>query len=297
LPLWTFIPIAIAGAALQTARNGVQRGLLDEVGPWGATLVRFLFGLPFAAVWLVVMLGISAAAPKGIDATFLTFAAIGATAQVLATAAMLVAMRATSFALGTAFQNAALPLSAIAGLFFGDLLNFWAWIGIAAATAGLLLLSWPERGAQAEDWRGAAFGLFSGAAFAVSANMFREAGHAAAPGYAILGASVTLFAVQALQTGGLAGYLLWREPANLARCFGLWRRSLGAGFFGFAASACWFSALAIAPAGLVRAVGAVDMPMAAWAGGRWFKESLSLRAWIGGTLTAAGVVLAALAMI
>jgi drug/metabolite transporter (DMT)-like permease len=260
-------------------------------------LVRFLFGLPFAALWLAAMIAVTAKADIEISSIFMMAAAIGAAAQVLATAAMLLAMRATSFALGTAFQNAALPLSAIVGLFFGDWLNLWAWIGIAAASAGLLLLSWPERTAGLRDWRGAAFGLFSGAAFAVSANMFREAGHAAAPGQPILGASATLFAVQALQTIGLAAFLLWREPANLARCFGLWRRSLGAGFFGFAASACWFSALAIAPAGLVRAVGAVDMPMAAWAGGRWFKESLSLRAWIGGALTASGVALTALSMI
>jgi drug/metabolite transporter (DMT)-like permease len=297
MPVWSFVPIALAAAALQTARNGLQRGLLDDVGPWGATLVRFLFGLPFALAWLAVAFWISDGRAADLGAAFWLCAAIGGLAQILATAAMLVAMKRTSFALGTAFQNASLPFSALAGLAFGDLLNGVAWAGIAAATVGLGILSWPRGGVRDGDWSGAGFGLFSGAAFAVSANMFREAGHLASPGHAILGAAVTLAAVQAIQTAGLAGYMGLREPENLGRAASAWRRSLGAGFFGAAASACWFTALAIAPAGAVRAIGVVDMPMAAWAGGRWFRETLPLRVRIGGALTAAGVLATALSLI
>jgi drug/metabolite transporter (DMT)-like permease len=127
--------------------------------------------------------------------------------------------------------------------------------------------------------------------------MFREAGHLASPGHAVLGAAITLVAVQAIQTALLAGYMGSREPSNLRGAVSAWRRSMGAGFFGAAASACWFTALALAPAGAVRAIGVVDMPMAAWAGGRWFKERLSARVWIGGATTAAGVAATALAML
>lgn len=297
MPFWSFIPIALTAAALQTARNGLQRGLLDDLGPWAATLVRFLFGLPFALAWLFLALTLSDGSPAAMGMAFLVCAAVGGVAQILATAAMLIAMRRTSFALGTAFQNSSLPLSALAGLAFGDILTVTAWCGIAAASVGLMVLSWPPGGVKSGDWRGAGYGLFSGAAFAVSANMFREAGHLAAPGHAVLGAAVTLAVVQAIQTAALAGYLALREPANLIRVARAWRRSLGAGFFGAAASACWFTALAIAPAGAVRAIGVADMPMAAWAGGRWFRETLSLRTWIGGAMTAAGVLAAALSMI
>lgn len=297
MPVWSFIPIAVAAAALQTARNGLQRGLLDDVGPWGATLVRFLFGLPFALAWMAIALFLSSGTAASLGWAFFACAAIGGIAQILATAAMLIAMRRTSFALGTAFQNASLPLSALAGLAFGDFLNATAWIGIATASLGLAILSWPKGGVRDGDWSGAAYGLFSGAAFAISANMFREAGHLAAPGHAVLGAAITLSAVQTIQTAMLATYLGAREPQNFRRVLGAWRRSLGAGFFGSAASACWFTALALAPAGAVRAIGVVDMPMAAWAGGKWFHEALSARVWAGGALTAAGVAVAAAAMI
>jgi len=75
---------------------------------------------------------------------------------------------------------------------------------------------------------------------------------------------------------------------------GTWRQSLGAGLCGTAASACWFSALALAPAGQVRAVGVIEGPIAAAAGRRLFKERLSLRQIVGGTATGVGVVMTAL---
>lgn len=49
------------------------------------------------------------------------------------------------------------------------------------------------------------------------------------------------------------------------------------------------TALALASAAAVRAVGVVDIPMAAIAGRRLFAERLSLRQGIGAVLTALGV--------
>ncbi|MCA6228415.1 MAG: EamA/RhaT family transporter, partial [Phenylobacterium sp.] len=50
--LWVLL--AAAAAPLQVARNAFQRGMIGEAGPWGATLVRFLFGLPFSLVLLTL---------------------------------------------------------------------------------------------------------------------------------------------------------------------------------------------------------------------------------------------------
>ena len=53
-------------------------------------------------------------------------------------------------------------------------------------------------------------------------------------------------------------------------------------------------AIGFAPAGPVRAVGMVEMPMAAIAGRRMFAERLTAWQWAAGVATALGVVLAAL---
>ena len=48
--LW--VVFTLFGAAGQVARNTMQRGLTPQLGALGAALVRFLFGFPFALVFL-----------------------------------------------------------------------------------------------------------------------------------------------------------------------------------------------------------------------------------------------------
>lgn len=290
--LW--IPVTVAAAALQVARNAAQRSLMTGAGPWGATLVRFLFGLPFSITFAAIALLFLPLAPQ-VSAAYLGWAALGGAMQLGATATLLVSMQRSTFALGAAFQQSGLPFAAILGLLvFGDPLAGQAWAGIALATAGLLVLSWPKRGQDAHDWTAADLGTLSGFCFAISANVFRQAAHALDGSNPIPAALVTVAVVQAMQSSGLTLWLAIRDRASLVAALRSWRVSLGAGVFGAAASAGWFVALALAPAGLVRAVGVVEMPIAALAGKRLFAERVTLLQWFAGAVTAAGVALAAL---
>jgi drug/metabolite transporter (DMT)-like permease len=291
--LW--IALTIAAAPLQVARNALQRGLIGEAGPWGATLVRFLFGLPFA---LIIFAAVALATPHAhpsFTARFWLMVSAGALGQVLATAALLVAMRRTGFAVATFMQQSSLPLAALLGAAaFGDSLTVQAWLGVAVTTAGLCVLSWPRSGEGHGVMLGSLLGLASGGAFAVALNAYRHAGLALEADHPIYAATASVCVAQALQTAGLSAWLGLRRPAVLLAVARAWRQSLGAGFCGAAASACWFSALALAPAGMVRAVGVVEAPIAAAAGRRLFKEALTLRQGLGGAATALGVVLTAL---
>jgi drug/metabolite transporter (DMT)-like permease len=169
--LW--IPATIVAAAFQVARNALQRGLLPRSGPWAATLVRFLFGLPFSYAFAAVVFASSPGATMHLSPTFWTVAMTGAATQVLATAALLVAMRRAGFAVATAMQQSSLPLAAIIGLVvFRDQLSHASWTGVAVTTAGLLALSWPRRGGPAmlnaggpKPISGGAFGALSGLLF------------------------------------------------------------------------------------------------------------------------------------
>jgi drug/metabolite transporter (DMT)-like permease len=300
MPAWIWIPITVAAAAFQTARNAFQRDLVASAGPWGATLVRFAFGLPFALAWLAVATVLDAPTAAIVDAPkFLAGSAIGALAQVLATAALLVSMRRASFAIGTTFQQSSLPFSALVGLALGDRLSGLGWAGVAVATIGLAIVSWPQsRGEHREgdSLSAAGFGLAAGAAFGVSINAFRVAAHAAAPADPVFAAAIVVAFVQLLQTVGLGLWLAWRDPRALSSALGAGRRAWGAGFCGAAASIGWFTAVALAPAVAVRAVGVVDIPMAAFAGRRLFAERLGWRGIFGATLTALGVIATAFAI-
>src|SRR5580698_1408984 len=291
--LW--VPATIAASALQVARNGLQRGLVPSAGPWGATLVRFLFGLPFSLLFVgVVSLAVPAARPH-FTPTFWAAATTGAAAQVLATAALLVAMRRAGFAVGTALQQSSLPLAAILGLIiFHDQLTVVAWIGVGITTAGLLVLTWPRGATGEKPISGAMFGLLSGVFFGFALNAVRHATMAMEPAHPLYAAVASVAVVQAMQAAVLTVWLGFRDRPALVAVIAGWRQSLLAGLCGASASACWFLALGLAPAAPVRAVGVIEAPMAAIAGRRFFAETLHARQILAGLAVIVGVVMTTL---
>ncbi|HEY1751934.1 MAG TPA: DMT family transporter [Caulobacteraceae bacterium] len=292
--LW--IPITIGAAAFQVMRNALQRGLMGDAGPWGATLVRFLFGLPFSILLWALAAAVSPGARLSFGLVFWLAVSSGALAQLLASAALLVAMRRAGFAIGTALQQSSLPLSAVIGLaVFGDNLHPLAWGGVAITTLGLAVLTWPKGAGGPQPLSGALFGLISGLCFGFSLNAYRHAELALEPHAHVLAAITSVTVAQALQSSGLTMVLALRRPQALRAVVASWRQSLGAGLCGAIASAGWFTAIAFSPAGPVRAVGMVEMPMAAVAGRRVFAERLTPWQLAAAGLTALGVVLAALA--
>lgn len=292
------ILVVCAASAFQVARNAAQRGLMGQAGPWGATLVRFLFGLPLAVLFAALAWALTP--HGGLHATpiFWQFAASGAVSQVLATAALLSAMRRSGFAVGATWQQSSMPLTAILGwLAFGDALRPLAWVGVGVTTLGLTALALPDAlraGGGRHRLAGALFGLLSGLCFGYALNAYRHATLILSPGAPLLGATATVAITQAGQSLVLAAILAWRQPAALRAVIAGWRGSLSAGFCGACASACWLLALGLAPAATVRAVGVVEAPMAAIAGRRLFSERLTLAQCIAGAVTAAGVALTAL---
>ncbi|WP_374468700.1 DMT family transporter [Phenylobacterium sp.] len=291
--LWIFL--AAGAAPLQVARNAMQRGLVGDAGPWGATLVRFLFGLPFSVLIFAVVAALTRDAAPDPSLRFWIGAVAGAIGQVAGTGFLLMAMRRAGFAVATVLQQSALPLAALLGwVVLGDELAGHAWSGIALATAGLAVLSWPRRDQVEHGLAGGLLGLAAGAGFAVAFNGYRQAGLALDPGHPIFSATAALVVAQLMQSAVLTALLAATRPQALRAVAASWRASLAAGFFGSLASACWFGALALSPAGPVRAVGLIETPIAAAVGHRLFRERPSLRQWAGGLLTTLGVLMTTL---
>jgi drug/metabolite transporter (DMT)-like permease len=291
-----WIPITIGAAFAQVARNAAQRSIMGGTGPWGATLVRFLFGLPFTAVFVAVAFVLTRGEHPHAGVSFWIPALLGGAAQIAATAALLTAMKRAGFAVATAVQQSSIPLAALLGwLVYGERLSAVGWTGVALTSVALLVVTWPRTGASGDQpISGGLFGLLSGLAFGISLNAFRQAGHAFEPAHPIFAAVVTLIIVQAMQTLALTLFLAVTNRAALVAVAKAWRPSLGAGFWGAAASAGWFIALALAPAGPVRAVGVIEAPIAALAGRRLFSERLTGVQMFFGLIAAVGVAMAAL---
>src|SRR3954469_25428528 len=94
---WLWVVFTLLAAAAQTARNAMQRDLQQKIGTVGATHVRFLFGFPFALIFLAGVALVSGAPLPRPGADFWPWVIAGAATQILATALMLAAMGERSF--------------------------------------------------------------------------------------------------------------------------------------------------------------------------------------------------------
>src|SRR4051794_598703 len=173
--LW--IPATLAASVAQTARNATQRQLTETIGTVGATQVRFLYGFPFALLFLLAISLVTGEAVPGPSRVFYLFLAGGAVTQILATALMLAAMRERSFSVVTAYIKTEPVQTALFGLaVLGDPLSWAMAAAIAVATLGVVLISLkPGVGLATSGWRPVAMGVGAGAFFALSAIFFRGA--------------------------------------------------------------------------------------------------------------------------
>lgn len=290
--LWAVFTIVAAGA--QTTRNAMQRSLIGTLGTVGATHVRFLFGLPFALVFLALLLSATGEPVPPLNAGAFAWTATGAVAQMVATALMLSAMRDRSFVVTIAYTKTEPVQVALFGIFaLGDHVTPALGAAILLATVGVIVVSWPKRLADGEvwSWRPAALGVASGGLFAVAAVGFRGGIMALGAPNFLIGASVTLALGLCVQTATMSAYLLARDRAALLAIFRAWRPSLFAGFMGAFASQLWFFAFAIESAARVRTLALVELFFAQLVSRNLFGQRLSLREAMGIALLVGGVVL------
>ena len=295
---WLWIPVTVWAAFAQTVRNAAQRHLTAELGTLGATLVRFLYGLPFALVWLLGVGEIGGWPFPRANLSFISWVSIGAVSQIAATALLLRTMQARNFALGVAYSKTEVLQVAVFGLaFLGDRISAPAALAVAAGTLGVLLLSPADKErplrALLTGWtsRTALLGVGCGALFALSAVGYRGAALALPGTSFLMAAAFTLAAAQLVQTLLLGGWLLARDPDVVRRVLRAWRLSLFAGFMGAAASAGWFTAFAIEPVAHVRTLGLVELVFSYAVSRRLFRERLSRLEAAGMALLALGVAI------
>jgi hypothetical protein len=114
---WAWIPVTMGAALAQTLRNAAQRHLTGDLGALGATLVRFLYGLPFAAIWLAIAwAGFAGFAEwPAINAAFLIWTVVAALSQIAATALLLRNMEERNFAIGVAYSKSEIIQVALFG--------------------------------------------------------------------------------------------------------------------------------------------------------------------------------------
>jgi drug/metabolite transporter (DMT)-like permease len=286
-----WIVATLVAASAQTARNAMQRGLTEAVGVMGATQVRFIFGLPFAFLFLALACLIAGRAPPALTPAALLWCGFGALCQIVATALMLAVMRERSFAVTTAYTKTEPVQAAIfAAVVLGDALTAPKLAAVLIATAGVLLMSFKTAGdIVSAGVRPLVMGMAAGGMFALAAVGFRGAIMALPDGVFFLRASTILVWGLGLQALMLAVWLAATDRAALTGPFRVWRRSLFAGFLGALASQFWFIGFSLTAVANVRTLALVEVFMAQAASRRLFAETTTRREQLGMAMIAAGV--------
>jgi drug/metabolite transporter (DMT)-like permease len=290
-PNWLWALFTLIAAFSQTVRNATQRELTATLGTAGATHVRFLFGFPFAVIFLAGLMLVSGAPLPRPGAIFVPWVLLGALAQIAATALMLAAMHGRSFVVVYAFIKTEPIQVALFGLILlGDAVTLPMLVAILIATGGVLVMSL-KPGESAGGLAPTLLGLASGSMFGLSAIGYRGAILSLdAPNY-VMAATFTVVVGLLIQTVLLSVYLRWRDPGVLAAIRRQWRPSLLAGFLGALASQFWFLAFATATAASVRTLALVEVLFAQAISRLVFGQPTTHREGVGIVLIVAGVAL------
>jgi drug/metabolite transporter (DMT)-like permease len=289
--LWAVFTVVASGG--QVLRNAMQKELTATLGTVGATHVRFLFGLPFALLFLAIVLTATRLPVPELNAVTIAWTLTAAIAQIAATALLLAVMQQRSFVVTTAYVKTEPVQVAIFGLaFLGDPVTPGLALAILIATAGVLIVSWPRNNsADVFSWKSAALGIGSGALFAIAAIGYRGGIRALDTPSFVVAASTTLVLGLVIQVIMLSAYLVLADRTVLVAIFRAWRPSLFAGFMGAFASQMWYLAFALETAAKVRTLALVEILFAQLVSRNLFKQSLASREAFGIGLIIVGVVL------
>lgn len=296
--MWLWVPITLFAALAQTVRNTAQRSLTQQLGTLPATLVRFLYGLPFAAVFLLLLYVLPAHPPAlpHFSAAYLGWIMLGAVFQVAATAALLLAMKERNFAVAvTLSKTEILQVALFGAVFLHELPTALALAAMVIATVGVLLLSLPPRGQllslQAWFSKSALYGLACGACFAIAVIGFRGGALALQAQTPWLSGAWGVLVAQTLQSIVLGAWVAFKTPQGIRPIFRAWRISLLAGSMGAAASLAWFTAYAMQSAAAVRTLGMVEVVFSYLVSRRMLSENFNRAELLGMALMVLGLVL------
>jgi EamA-like transporter family. len=294
-PTHLWIWVTLFAAAVQTVRFMLQKRLAGaQLSVGGATFSRFLFGFPLAAATALGFLAATGTPWPDLSLAFWGFTLAGGAGQVAATFLTVALFGLRNFAVGVAFtKTETVQVALFSAVILSETVGPLGWVGIVIGMAGVLFLTKPPEGQL--NPRAALYGIGAGALFGLSSIFYRGATLELEPmgffGRAIVALACTTFA----QSIGMGLYLRLREPGELTRVFGAWRRTVLVGITGVMGSAGWFTAFSLQNAAFVRALGQVEIVFTLLVSALVFREKLHKREGIGIALVVVSLIVIVLA--
>lgn len=298
LESWAWVYLTLLAAGSQALRTGGQKHLTRYLTTYGVTLVRFVYGLPFAAVYLAIVMLVQEAPLPEFPAIFFVFCLAGSVSQIVATMLLVYLFSLRNFAVGTTYARTEAFLTAVVGaLAFGAAISLQGWLAIAVSVAGVVMITVVRTGLDQSGGlvsrlmnRSAAVGLGSGLGFSLAVLFIREASLSLQMDSYAYPAALTLITLIVMQCVMLGSYLFATQRGQFAIMAQQWKVGVFVGGMSTAGSIGWFTAVTIQNAAYVKALGQIEFIFTLAISILFFKEKSSRGEIMGMLLVVLGIV-------
>lgn len=286
MTLW--IAFTLMAVVMQAVRTAAQKDLSRALSPMATTLTRYLYGIPFVALYLAVLLQTNTEWANSFNlaqlnnARFLVFATVAAIVQIIATAFMVKMFTLKNFAIATSFaKTEAIQVALFASVFFQDHLNVYGWVSVFIGVVGVLFVSGLKIGkSQAISSATIFYGTLSGALFAWTSLSLREASLSLDLPL-VYSAALTLMYMVIIQTVICAIYITFKERRQWQKLMALKKRGLFVGATSALGSVGWFTAMSLQNPALVKTLGQVEFFITLGITHFYFKERIKWQEMVG----------------
>ena len=283
--------ITVIASLSQTLRSVFQKNIIEDVGVLVSAYSRFVFALPFVALLSVLFLESQEFyLLKTISSKALFFLITASVCQILFTIILIKLFTLRSFAIGIAFSKTEVIQTTILEIIIlGFILTSHVFLAIIVGFIGMLFMSKQKLivklGYDSLFLKQITLGVLCGIFLGASSVLYKVALDSVTIDLIYKKVLVLSFLALAFQSVVFGTYIVFTEGTQkVLKLFSIWKKGLPVGFFGCAATFCWFSAFSLVDATFVRAVGQLEIVFSVLISYLFYKEKITGFEFIGMTL-------------
>ncbi|PCI79205.1 MAG: hypothetical protein COB20_05325 [SAR86 cluster bacterium] len=287
-----WILFTLLAVVMQSVRTAAQKQIAKTISAAAATLVRYLYGLPFALGYYFFLSYWYQGEEFIGNIVFYRASTLAAIAQIFATVFLVKALTLRNFAVGTALAKTEALLTAVLGaVFFSVALSPIAYLSVLLGVVGVLIASnWKVSLRDLVENESIKYGIGAGLGFALASLWIREASLSLEVPR-LLSASAVLLYMVAIQTVLCLLFVAIRERNQLAMVLSRWRSCVFIGFTSLVGSVGWFTAMSLQDAAIVKTLGQIEFLVTLLITYFYFGEKITLKECMGIVLVAVSVIL------
>ncbi|MFL2799912.1 MAG: EamA family transporter [Paracoccaceae bacterium] len=278
----SWVVITVIASLSQTLRSVFQKNIIEDVGVLASAYSRFVFALPFVALLALFFLGtqeIVLLKTISLKAWFFLIAA--SICQILFTIILIKLFTLRSFAIGIAFSKTEVIQTTLLEItIIGFILTSHVFLSIIIGFIGVLFMSKQKLigklGYNSLFLKQVTLGVLCGIFLGLSSVLYKVALDSVITDFIYKKVLVLSFLALAFQSVIFGTYIVSTEgKQNVLNLFSIWKKGLPVGFFGCAATFCWFSAFSLVDATFVRAVGQLEIVFSVLISYIFYKEKIT----------------------